>query len=245
MVGNNRRQFERLSLAKPILALLDGQNALILDIGVSGAFVEHYGKTNRGDRFTLLFRWKGMDVEFVAEVAHTVLVRKAGDADVSHDPDLLAREDNTDGRSNNYAKPQRPLPGVWTGASHRARRTRNSSPGPVRDVPLRTLQQQALLRRDAPDMGLRRDVSELTARSCSSLAAAGRERELSACHEKGYSLGIFSTNIEGEAIKQRANEHQRVTRMGSCSTGLTHAQHGTRSPRAHPSPGSTLSSMVG
>ena len=41
MVGNNRRQFERLSLAKPILALLDGQNALILDIGVSGAFVEH------------------------------------------------------------------------------------------------------------------------------------------------------------------------------------------------------------
>ncbi len=26
---------------------------------------------------------------------------------------------------------------------------------------------------------------------------------------------------------------------------LTHAQHGTRSPRAHPSPGSTLSSMVG
>ena len=84
MVGNNRRQFERLSLAKPILALLDGQNALILDIGVSGAFVEHYGKTNRGDRFTLLFRWKGMDVEFVAEVAHTVLVRKAGDADVSH-----------------------------------------------------------------------------------------------------------------------------------------------------------------
>ena len=28
-------------------------------------------------------------------------------------------------------------------------------------------------------------------------------------HEKGYSLEIFSTNIEGEAIKQRANEHQQ------------------------------------
>jgi hypothetical protein len=39
-------------------------------------------------------------------------------------------------------------------------------------------------------------------------------------HEKGYSLEIFSTNIEGEAIKQRANEHQRVTGMGSCSAGL-------------------------
>ena len=84
MSGNERREFERLRLAKPILALLDGQNALILDIGISGAFVEHYGKTNRGDRFTLLFRWKGTDVEFVAEVAHSVLVRKTGSAEVSH-----------------------------------------------------------------------------------------------------------------------------------------------------------------
>ena len=67
MVGNDRRDFERLRLAKPILALLDGQNALILDIGISGAFVEHYGLTNRGDRFTLLFRWKGTDVEFEKE----------------------------------------------------------------------------------------------------------------------------------------------------------------------------------
>ena len=84
MSGNERREFERLRLAKPILALLDGQNALILDIGISGAFVEHYGKTNVGDRFTLLFRWKGTDVEFVAEVAHTVMVRKTGSAEVSH-----------------------------------------------------------------------------------------------------------------------------------------------------------------
>jgi len=84
MAGNDRREFERLRLAKPILALLDGQNALILDIGISGAFVEHYGQTNPGDRFTLLFRWKGMDVEFVAEVAHTVIVRKTGNAEVSH-----------------------------------------------------------------------------------------------------------------------------------------------------------------
>ncbi len=39
-------------------------------------------------------------------------------------------------------------------------------------------------------------------------------------HKKAYSLEILSTNIEGEAIKQRANEHQRVTRMASCSMGL-------------------------
>jgi hypothetical protein len=84
MVGNDRREFERLRLAKPILALLDGQNALILDIGISGAYVEHYGQTSAGERFTLLFRWKGTDVEFISEVAHTVIVRKTGNAEVSH-----------------------------------------------------------------------------------------------------------------------------------------------------------------
>jgi len=84
MVGNDRRDFQRLRLAKPILALLDGQNALILDIGISGAYVEHYGQTNRGDRFTLLFRWKGTDLEFVSEVAHTVIARKTGNVEVSH-----------------------------------------------------------------------------------------------------------------------------------------------------------------
>lgn len=84
MVGIDRRDFQRLRLAKPILGLLDGQNALILDIGISGAFVEHYGETNGGDRFTLLFRWKGTNVEFVAEVAHTVILRKTGNTSVSH-----------------------------------------------------------------------------------------------------------------------------------------------------------------
>jgi len=84
MVANDRREFQRLRLAKPILALLDGQNALILDIGISGAFVEHYGQSREGDRFMLLFKWKGSDVEFVCEAAHTMVIRKTGSADVSH-----------------------------------------------------------------------------------------------------------------------------------------------------------------
>jgi hypothetical protein len=84
MVVSDRREFQRLRLAKPILALLDGQNALILDIGVSGAFVEHYGRPKTDDRCMLLFRWKGTDVEFVCEVAHTVVVRKTANADISH-----------------------------------------------------------------------------------------------------------------------------------------------------------------
>src|SRR5437870_5460147 len=84
MVSSDRRQFQRLRLAKPILGLLDGQNALILDIGISGAYVEHYGKPAPGERLMLLFRWKGMDVEFVCEVAHTDVIRTAVSSAVSH-----------------------------------------------------------------------------------------------------------------------------------------------------------------
>ena len=83
-MSSDRREFQRLSLAKPILALLDGQNALILDIGVGGAFIEHYGEPKIGDRQRLLFRWKGTDVQFVAEVRRTSVVRKTASAAVSH-----------------------------------------------------------------------------------------------------------------------------------------------------------------
>jgi hypothetical protein len=84
MSSKDRREFQRLRLAKPILALLDGQNALLLDIGVSGAFIEHYGQPQPGDRLRLLFRWKGTDVNFVAEIAHSTIVRKTASAVVSH-----------------------------------------------------------------------------------------------------------------------------------------------------------------
>lgn len=84
MSGSDRRQFQRLRLAKPILGLLDGQNALILDIGISGAFVEHYGTPEAGTRLMLLFRWKGTDIEFVSEVAHSSVVRTTASSPVSH-----------------------------------------------------------------------------------------------------------------------------------------------------------------
>lgn len=83
-MSRDRREFQRLRLAKPILALFDGQNALILDIGISGAFVEHYGEPAPGDRQRLLFRWKGIDTEFVAEIAHSIVVRRTANAVVSH-----------------------------------------------------------------------------------------------------------------------------------------------------------------
>lgn len=83
-MASDRREFQRLRLGKPILALLQDQNALILDVGIGGALVEHYGATGRGQRFRLLFRWKAEDVEFVCEVRRTAVVRGSGDTAVSH-----------------------------------------------------------------------------------------------------------------------------------------------------------------
>lgn len=80
MIENDRREFQRLRLAKPILGTMDGDSALILDVGVGGAFIEHYGATEPGRRFHLSFRWYGEDVTFLCEVARTSVVRsRAGD----------------------------------------------------------------------------------------------------------------------------------------------------------------------
>ena len=72
MLRDDRREFQRLKLSKPILAQIvtgpDTANALILDIGVSGAFLEHYGTAAAGDQFPLTFRWQGSDVTFRCEV---------------------------------------------------------------------------------------------------------------------------------------------------------------------------------
>lgn len=75
MVEDDRRQFQRLKLAKPILAMIGGQNALILDIGLAGALVEHYGVMAPGDQFNLAFRWHGEDVEYRCEVRRSVISR--------------------------------------------------------------------------------------------------------------------------------------------------------------------------
>jgi hypothetical protein len=84
MGSNEHREFQRLRLGKPILALLDDENTLILDLGVSGAFVEHYGKASPGARMTLLFRWKAADLGFLCEVIHTDVVRSAASDVISH-----------------------------------------------------------------------------------------------------------------------------------------------------------------
>jgi len=80
-----RREFQRLKLVKPILGLIDGRNALILDVGIGGAFVEHYGERKSGERFHLSFGWEAATIEFECEVRRSVIVRTASDeTSVSH-----------------------------------------------------------------------------------------------------------------------------------------------------------------
>src|SRR3954465_1580372 len=75
----DRRQFQRLKLPRPILALVNAQNALLLDIGVAGAFVEHHGTIEEGSQFRLIFRWQGEELEFLCEAVRSQVVRPSGD----------------------------------------------------------------------------------------------------------------------------------------------------------------------
>lgn len=52
--------------------------ALVLDIGMAGALVEHYGEVQPGHQATLTFRWHGEPVELVCEVARTSVTRDPG-----------------------------------------------------------------------------------------------------------------------------------------------------------------------
>lgn len=85
MLSDDRREFQRLKLPKPILATMGSQSALILDIGIAGAFIEHYGRAKQGDRFPLAFRWRGEDVEFLCEIVRSTLARSgSANETVSH-----------------------------------------------------------------------------------------------------------------------------------------------------------------
>lgn len=78
MLRDDRREFQRLKLSKPILSTMGNSNALILDIGIAGAFLEHFGTSTAGDRFELTFRWQGEDVTFLCESVRSNIVRLPG-----------------------------------------------------------------------------------------------------------------------------------------------------------------------
>jgi PilZ domain len=78
MPNDERRQFQRLHLTKPILAVARGSSALILDLGIAGALLEHYGEAEPGERMNLSFSWMGEKIDLTCEVVRSEVVRPLG-----------------------------------------------------------------------------------------------------------------------------------------------------------------------
>jgi len=78
MQNDDRRHFQRLHLTKPILALARGSSALILDLGIAGALLEHYGEAEPGERMNLSFSWMGDKIDLSCEVVRSEVVRPVG-----------------------------------------------------------------------------------------------------------------------------------------------------------------------
>lgn len=118
-----RREFQRLKLAKPILATLDAHSALILDIGLGGAFIEHRGRANEGLRFRLGFKWQGHEIAFDALVARSSIVRQGEEGVVSHSAVQFAKP------HGDAAEKLEEMMGAFVGqllAAHRANATAES-----------------------------------------------------------------------------------------------------------------------
>src|ERR1700686_2309958 len=76
MTSTARRESQPLPPPKPILSQFGDDNALILDIGVGGALLEHHGRAESWEQRQLKFRWKGEEVDFTVEVIRSRIVRE-------------------------------------------------------------------------------------------------------------------------------------------------------------------------
>lgn len=75
MAYTERRALQRLPLARPIKADLDGASVLVLDLGVLGALVEHDEQLETGQKRTLSFNWETKKVEVRCEVVRSLVKR--------------------------------------------------------------------------------------------------------------------------------------------------------------------------
>ena len=91
MSTSERRASQRLKLAKPLLATMDSHSALILDVGVGGAFVEHHGRAVEGLKVRLAFKWQGSEIAFSSEVARSTVIREGGEEGVVSQSGLVFR----------------------------------------------------------------------------------------------------------------------------------------------------------
>ena len=68
---DEKRAFQRLQLSEPIPASLDDSDAMLLDLGVSGALIEHTFPLGIESTATLKFTYEDRNIEMECEVARS------------------------------------------------------------------------------------------------------------------------------------------------------------------------------
>ena len=86
-VIDERRDFQRLHLTKPVDGWFGDFSILIVEVSASGAKIVHDDEIPRGARGLLRFAWRGRDVEILSQITRTEGAH-SGVHFLQHDPAL-------------------------------------------------------------------------------------------------------------------------------------------------------------
>jgi hypothetical protein len=78
---DERREFQRLDLERPIVGRFGATNILIVNIGVTGALLEHHAEVGVGEQRRLMFQWANYEIQLTAEVVRSTVERFTGSGD--------------------------------------------------------------------------------------------------------------------------------------------------------------------
>lgn len=79
--AQERREYQRIRLDEPLVGRFGAVNVMILDIGISGALIEHHTKIAPGERHKLTFSSNEKEIALMAEVVRSTVGRFAGTAE--------------------------------------------------------------------------------------------------------------------------------------------------------------------
>lgn len=80
-IRDERREFQRLDLERPVVGRFGATNILIVNIGVAGALLEHHAEVGVGDQRRLVFQWANFEIQLSAEVVRSTVERFTGSGD--------------------------------------------------------------------------------------------------------------------------------------------------------------------
>jgi hypothetical protein len=74
-IRDERREFQRLDLERPIVGRFGATNILIVNIGVAGALLEHHAQVGVGEQRRLVFQWANDEIQLNSEVVRSTVER--------------------------------------------------------------------------------------------------------------------------------------------------------------------------